>query len=218
MSRSTSHDCNVSTYPLNFSQAIADKTANTFLIPNPVVSSSGTNKEVCEIYGMQILWDQVPASFNATAIGTASNLETIHVCSTFDTAVTYKDKAVDGTSSTVMMQNLESSPSMLGILVKRQTLITGAGTTTGQIYVEDANMWDSSDWVLQFGRPNDPNDGELWVTPSGILTFGWALTTNTTKNTPKAVMKLFWKPRKITLQKFLEISASQSRQLVTTVA
>lgn len=218
MSRSTAGEVFVSTYPLAFTQAIADKTANVFLIPNPVQAGVGGSKDACEIKAMQILWDTMPYNMSETDL-VANKVIYLNCLATFDTSVAYKDKGVDATSGANMFKTLEQSPTVLGYM-KRGFEFAITSPTLASISTPDiGRMWDSDQWVMQFGNPNAPDDGELWLTPNGILSFAWSIQNiGTGLGTPNATLKMFWRTKKLSLNKFIEIQQAQSRQLVTTVS
>jgi len=210
MARSTASDSLVSTFPLVFSFTPTDNKALTFLIPNPVAATAfEKNPTACEVSAIQLIF---PVDLTGVIAPVTATPYSIGMLVTFDTAVTYKNAVSDGTSTQVMWQNLISSPTCLGW--KRKLFAQEMLTSGMALY---PNLWDSDQWLIEFGNPRDTKDGQLWVTQNGVLTLAPQMTNFTGNGNIIAYMKMFWRPKKLSLAKYLEMQAAQSRNLVVTV-
>lgn len=221
--RATTGDCLISTYVLSaFATAVGDNKCFTYLLPNPVGATSfEKTPQACEVLGLQVLWDVAPMELSpGQVLGTGGFQIDMMTIVEMDTNVIIKNNT-GATSSLVGRQSLLASPTAICTRAKHFIAATNL-LTSGVGGLDGYNQWDSDAWFIKAGHPLDARDGDLLCTPNFIVHFYFAtLAAGVTPgllNTPAPILRLFWKPKKLSIQKFLETQASQARQLVTTAS
>jgi len=210
-----------------FTGTVADGYAATFLLPNPFYSQQ--LNQVAEIFGAQVLWDTPPFWLTGSDL-TATGQHGMSCIVEMDTQVIAKNNttAANNTASNTLAQGFLSSPTEL--IIKQRILdlavfASAGGTTAPTTFEQGTLMWFQDDWFMSAGMPNDPTDAVYLATPNFLVHFYFYVPTNlvvpsglATSGQVNPTFKLYCRPKKLTIQKVLEIQSSQTRQLVTTAS